>query len=378
MGYEADWMWAVGLEDPQRKEMKRFVRQIADNGFNHVLVNVYAYDTAWSPGRKHQWDLGPATLYPWEGTNDKPDHSRLNPEYFKRYDEMMDALREQGIVAHLMLKVYNKLVNWPERGSRDEERYFRYVTARYQAYCNVVWDFAKEAYYEKDKTLQRRLTDTVRAADAYRRLMTAHDNDVYDWDPSLNADLDFRSDQQHTDWDRMIAFDRKLRAWPQVNTEFGYEKAPDGLPSYRVQQDWQEVIRRAYLVYLAGGYGVYYYHNTAWDVVKLDPEPPGYKRFLQLRQTLSALPYWDMTPSDDLVVGGHCLAATGRAYAILAEGAKIVVNLRDAENGASGEWVDIQTGARETARVDAPGVYTLDKPKAFGAAPGLLILNSGR
>ena len=80
----------------------------------------------------------------------------------------------------------------------------------------------------------------------------------------------------------MIAFDRRLRAWPVVNTEFGYEKAASGLPTYRVQQDWQEVIRRAYLIYLAGGYGVYYYDDTAWDVVKIDPEPPGYKRFRQL------------------------------------------------------------------------------------------------
>src|SRR4051812_42515025 len=56
MGYEADWLWAVGLEDPGRKEMRRLIRQIAENGFNHVLVNVYGYDTTWSPGRKHQWD----------------------------------------------------------------------------------------------------------------------------------------------------------------------------------------------------------------------------------------------------------------------------------------------------------------------------------
>ena len=107
--------------------------------------------------------------------------------YFQRYDEMVEALRDQGIVAHLMLKVYNKLVNWPAPGSRDEERYFQYVTARYQGYCNVVWDFSKEAYYEKDKTLQRRLVDLIRTTDAYHRLTTAHDNDVYDWDPALSS-----------------------------------------------------------------------------------------------------------------------------------------------------------------------------------------------
>ena len=378
MGYECDWLWGLGMEDPQRKEMRRLIRQMADNGFNHVLVNVYAYDTTWSPGRKHQWDLGPAPLYPWEGTNEKPDHSRLNPEYFQRYDEMVEALREQGIVAHLMLKVYNKLVNWPQPGSRDEERYFRYVTARYQADCNVVWDFSKESYYEKDKVLQSRLIDLIRANDAYHRLTTAHDNDVYDWDAARNANLDFRTDQQHTDWSEMIAFDRNLRAWPVLNAEFGYEKAPDGLPSYRVQQDWPEVLRRAYRIYLAGGYGAYYYHNTAWDVIKIDPEPPGYRRFRQLKETLSELPYWEMVPSNDLAVGGPCLSLPGRVYAFYSEGPRLVVNLRGAEGAAAGEWIDTWTGTREKVSVGAPGVYTLDKPKGFGSAPGLLVLRAAR
>ena len=50
-----------------------------------------------------------------------------------------------------MIKVYNKMVNWPAPGSQDRARYFRYVTARYQAFSNVAWDFAKEAYNEHDK-----------------------------------------------------------------------------------------------------------------------------------------------------------------------------------------------------------------------------------
>ena len=71
----SDWLWAVGLDDRERKEMRRLIGQLAENGFDHVLVNVYGYDTTWSPGRKHQWDLAPAPIFPWEGTNEKPDHS---------------------------------------------------------------------------------------------------------------------------------------------------------------------------------------------------------------------------------------------------------------------------------------------------------------
>ena len=374
LGYEADWLWALDLKEAQRPTLHRLIGMMAARGFNHVLVNVYAHDTAWSPGRAHEWDYGPPAMFAWEGTNEQPDHSRLNPAFFQKYDEMMQALREKGIVAHIMLKVYNKRVNWPPRGSADEERYFRYVVARYQAFSNVVWDFSKESYNEKDNQLQKRLIDLVRRTDVYGRLTTAHDDEAYEWDPELNGNLDFRTDQQHTDWAAMVALDRAFRRRPVVNSEFGYERGVDPLPSYRVQHDWEEQLRRAYLVYLAGGYGVYYYHNTAWDVVKPDPEPPGMKRFQWLKEALSAVPYWKMEPSDHLAAGGPCLALEGDVYAFYVEGARITVNLMGLEGAGSVEWIDTWTGARQSDQVRGPAVRRLDKPEAFGKAPALLVV----
>ena len=113
-----------------------------------------------------------------------------------------------------------------------------------------------------------------------------------------------------------------------LNSEFGYERGVDKMPTYRTAHDWEEQLRRAWLIYLAGGYGVYYYHNTAWDVVKPDPEPPGMQRFQLLKDTLSALPCWRMEPHNELAVGGPCLALPGEAYAFYLEGTQITVNLR--------------------------------------------------
>ena len=375
MGYEADWLWAADMQDPARPAMRRLIEQMARRGFNHVITNVYAHDTTWSPGRQNRWDYGPPALFAWAGTNEKPDHTRLNPAFFQLYDGMMSELREKGIVAHIMLKVYNKLVNWPPAGSAEEERWFRYVVARYQAFGNVVWDFSKESRYEKDRPLHARLLDLVRANDAYRRLRTTDDDDSFSWDPQLGRTLDFETDQQHTDWGARVAFDRSLRRYPILNAEFGYERGVDDLPTYNVKQDWQEPLRRAYLVYLAGGYGAYYYSNTAWDLVKPDPEPPGMERFQLLKETLSALPYWRMEPSDQLAVGGPCLALEGEAYAFYAQGNQITVNLTALDRApGTAEWIDTWTGAREKAAVSGPGVYRLRKPERFGAAPGLLVV----
>jgi hypothetical protein len=375
MGYEADWLWAIDMLDPDRKAMHHLIDQTAARGFNHVIVNVYAHDTTWSPGRQNQWDYGPPALFAWEGSNERPDHARLNPRFFQLYDGMMRALQEKGIVAHIMLKVYNKLVNWPAPGSAEEQRWFRYVVARYQAFSNVVWDFSKESRLEEDVELHARLIDAIRAADAYHRLTTTHDDNNYYWDPRLSANVDFQTDQQHSDWAAKVAFERNRRAYPIVNAEFGYEHGVEDLPTYRVKQDWQEVLRRAWLIYMAGGYGVYYYSNTAWDLVKPDPEPPGMQRFALLKQVLSALPYWRMEPSDSLAVGGPCLALNGEAYACYAAQGTLTVNLTALDRAPSrAEWIDTWTGARENVSVERPGIVTVRRPAAFGEAPALLIV----
>src|SRR5260370_16666493 len=174
---------------------------------------------------------------------------------------MMKALLEKGIVANMMIKVYNKMVNWPAPGSRDEERYFRYITARYQAYPNVLWDFSKEAYNERDKGLEERLSDLVSANDGYHRLTTAHDNDLYDWDPKLNSNLDFRTDQEHFFWKEMLLFDRRILPWPIVNSELYYERGVDDLPTYGIKQDCQDMIRGPHETYLPRASFLYSFFN---------------------------------------------------------------------------------------------------------------------
>ncbi|MCC7175404.1 MAG: hypothetical protein IT159_09435, partial [Bryobacterales bacterium] len=204
---------------------------------------------------------------------------------------------------------------------------------------------------------------------------TVHDDDAYYWDPEYNRTVDFRTDQQHSDWGEMIALDRALRRYPVVNSEFGYERGVDKMPTYRTEHDWEEQLRRAWLVYMAGGYGVYYYHNTAWDVVKVEPEPPGMKAFQLLKDTLSALPYWRMEPMPQLA-SKPCLARPGEAYAFYVDGTSLVANLTGLESPAkaAAEWVDTWTGRREKATIQQAGVLKLSKPESFGKAPGVLVV----
>jgi len=329
LGFECDWLWALDAKDPQLPNLRRFVDLLAERGFNSIVMNIYAHDCSWSSGTQNAWDVGPPTIYPWEGSNDKPDFSRMNLAFWQHYDRVADYLFQKGINAHIMLRVYNKMVRWPANGSPEDDLYYRYIAARYGAYPNVTWDFSKEAHNEKDVKYKLDVIAKIRKWDGYGNLVTVHDDDGL-YNNGTYDILDFRSDQQHSKWGEIILAQRAMRKWPVHNIEYGYERSVENLATYRVMQDWQEVLRRTWEIYCAGGYCTYYYSNTAWDLIKWDPEPPGWKCYRILRDFFATTRWWGAEPHQDLVLKGRawCLADPGREYIVFVDkGGAVTIRL---------------------------------------------------
>ncbi|MDB4614747.1 DUF4038 domain-containing protein, partial [bacterium] len=180
IAFESDWLFALDAENPNDIPVTRkFVDQLAANGFNQIVMNVFAYDVKWKKDAtlKPEYEFGSPDVFPFGGDNDKPDHSQLNIDYFKRLDRVIDYLDQKGIAAHLMIYVWNKQVNWPPAKSEADNRYFDYVVRRYQAYPNIVWDISKEAlgYGHTDVTYITERIKRLRRLDQYDRLITVHD-----------------------------------------------------------------------------------------------------------------------------------------------------------------------------------------------------------
>ncbi|MEQ8768499.1 MAG: DUF5060 domain-containing protein [Planctomycetota bacterium] len=346
-GFEVDWLWAMDMGNPSLPTMRPLIDQVADHGFNLFTINVYAHDTSWSPGRQNQWDYGPPAQYAFGGSNDAPDHSRMNPAFFRHFDAMMDALLERGVQAHLMIKVYNKLVNWPARESAEDDMFWKYVVARYQAYSNVIWDTAKESYNVQASYSLGRIA-LIRANDAYGRLITVHDpgNEVSD-----DAG-DFKSDQVHYTHYGNALWNYDTYDRPFVNIEYGYERGVEDLPTYGVKQSWQENLFRTWLVTMGGGYTNYYYSNSSWDLIKVDPEPPGWDAHQRYFEIWTGLPFWEMAPRQNLIVSGNtddilCRAKEGEAYVVYGAGAgDFTLRIQGAATPLSGEFVHTETGHR--------------------------------
>ena len=134
-------------------------------------------------------------MFPFGGNNDDPDYKTLDLTFFQRLDRVVGHLNEAGIVAHLMIYVWNKKVNWPTPNSAADNLYFDYVVKRYQAFPNLIWDISKEAlaYGRDDMTYITDRIHRLRRLDGHQRLVSVHD---YAYCNQYPGEVDFISIQE--------------------------------------------------------------------------------------------------------------------------------------------------------------------------------------
>ncbi|VGO22477.1 hypothetical protein SCARR_04560 [Pontiella sulfatireligans] len=269
--FEVDWLFALDAENLDDIPVTRtFVNTVAENGYNQVIMNAFAYDVTWKKDDKlkPEHEYGHPSVFPFFGSNEVPDHSKLNIEYFKRLDRVVEYLNDKGIASHLMIYVWNKEVNWPEADSAEDNRYFDYVVKRYQAFPNMVWDISKEAlgYGHSDVGYITRRIERLRKLDTHQRLVTVHD---YGYCGRFPEKLDFISVQL---WgSELHSIMTKVRAdfpgKPILNIEHGgYERSPYVVFNGAYTRP-DVCLERAYQCVFAGTYPSHYWQGAAWNVI---------------------------------------------------------------------------------------------------------------
>ena len=276
IAFESDWLFALDAENESDIPVtRRFVSTLADSGFNQVVMNVFAYDVNWAKDAKlpEHFDYGSPRVFPFGGSNDQPDYSELNYDFFKRLDRVVDELDQRGIAAHLMIYVWNKRVAWPDAGSDADNRYFDHVVRRYQAFPNLVWDISKEAlgYGHSDVHYITDRIERLRKKDVFKRLVTVHD---YGYCRRFPANVDFVSVQLWSS--ELYSVMRNVReaipGKPILNIEHGgYERGPYVV--FNGNYTSPEVcLERAYQCLFAGTYPTHYWQGAAWNVIIPDVE----------------------------------------------------------------------------------------------------------
>lgn len=268
MAFELDWLFALDAENAKGiPKTKKIIGDVAKYGFNQVVMNVYAYDAKWGEKDKIKPENNYAkpSVFPFGGSNDNPDYSKLDVTFFKRLDRVLAHLNEKQIVSHLMIYVWNKQVNWPKADSKADNLYFDYVVKRYQAYPNLIWDISKEAlgYGHDDMGYISRRIERLRKLDGHKRLLSVHD---YQYCDAFPETVDFISIQEWDPYlyDNMLGVKAKHKTKPIFNIEHGgYEKTMhtifDG-----AYIDPISCLDRTCQCIFAGSYPTYYWQNSAW------------------------------------------------------------------------------------------------------------------
>lgn len=320
LAFECDWLFALDYAEKEINKTKHLLSLINKNGFNQVVMNVYSYDVSWPKDslllKYPQHEYGSREdIFPFLGSNSHPDFSSLNIDFFKHFDKVISQMHEEELVSHLMIYVWNKLVNWPDMESEADNMYYDYIIKRYQAFPNIIWDVSKEAlhYTRATKEYISERIDRTRKLDSYNRLVSVHD---YGFCRNHSHQVDFISMQnwQHTLYQNMMTARKDFPNKPIFNIEHGgYEESP-----YVVfpgaYDNAEACLRRNYMCVFAGGYSTYYWQGASWNVVVHNPfeqgedfEKPHFEYFKHMRTLFDSVHFENCVPFKQFNTSGYNL-----------------------------------------------------------------------
>ena len=392
-----DTCYGLFDDSPITPELRtEYLRARRSQKFNFVRMTI---------GHSEARAAADPAFWAWGGTPQAPDLDRFNPDFFHRFDGLMQQMRSAGMnVELILLNYYRRPFTDIQEWTRARERqWLRYVLARYAAFDHIfLWTLANE--YETHPDGKYRLddpgdlqwvTDTARfikANDPVHHLVTVHpvisasgrgDSPRSPFDPpwrigeffGRDAGIDVLS-QQTGQVGGGVVWDESLQCWkgdpgsvtdsaladrrfhkPVLNTESGYEYLRDEPTSKRQVHHTDKVRRAAWRIVCAGAYFAAGFqgtigHSDAWN--RLDPEHH-YKFVVRdegaaaqlgaLYDFWTALPFWRMQPFEDIGSGAVALAEPGAAYGIyLPQGGSTQLDLTDAPGLYDVRWFDPRHG----------------------------------
>lgn len=158
------YAWAFQAQSTQQQT----VATLAASPFNKIRMCLFP---KWYQHNRHE-----PPLYPFPRNGETNDYSTFNPAYFQHLDQLILQLRAIGVEADLILfHPYDKW-GYQSMPAEVDDRYLRYVIARFSAYRNVWWSLANEYDLLKSKTSTDwdRFARIVEEKDAFAHLRSIH------------------------------------------------------------------------------------------------------------------------------------------------------------------------------------------------------------
>ena len=255
------YVWNLQNEELQKQTLKT----LEENAFNKIRFCIFP--------KHYDYNLHEPITYPYEGTpcdssvlnennfaeyngcapgNDW-DFTRFNPAHFQHIEKCIQALMNLGIEADLIVMHPYDRWGFSMMKAEDDDRYWKYVLARFSAYRNVWWSLANEYDLMHEKTLSdwERYASIICEKDPYHHLRSIHNcKAYYDYNLpwithcSVQRTETYRSSELVNEW-------REKYHKPVILDEICYEG--------NIQFGWgnisgEEMTRRFWEAFCRGGY----------------------------------------------------------------------------------------------------------------------------
>lgn len=197
----------------QTKEIQeQTLETLRNSPFNKIRMCVFP--------KSYEYNHNEPELYPFErNAAGVSDFTRLNPKFFARIEQRIADLRALHIEADLILFHPYDRWGYASMPSEADDRYLRYVIARFSAYRNIWWSLANEYDLMKQKSTSDfdRFFHIVEEKDPYAHLRSVHYSvTMYDYarpwvtHASLQT-YDFASaDRYLSAWHKPICYDEVM------------------------------------------------------------------------------------------------------------------------------------------------------------------------
>lgn len=221
---------------------KQTLESLRSGPFNKIRMCIFP--------KWYQYNHGIPPRFPFPRVNETNDYNHFNPEFFSHIETLLAELRAMNIEADLIL--FHPYDNWgfQEMPAEVDDRYLKYVIARFAAYRNVWWSLANEYDLMRKKTNEDwdRYARIVTETDPYSHLRSIHYSHApYDYSRSWCThagvqDYAFeKAPQWKKDWRKPVIFDECMYEG-NINSRWGNISG-------------EEMTRRFWLCTVAGAYG---------------------------------------------------------------------------------------------------------------------------
>ena len=208
------YVWTHQPESLQEQTLKT----LAASPFNKIRFCVFP--------KRYNWNTNEPSIYPFEGKPRNFDTTRFNPKFFQHFEQRILDLQKLGIEADIiLLHPYDEGAwGFDRMTPLEDDRYLRYVVARFAAFRNVWWSLANEYDFLLD-------TKPIAQWDRYFEILEENDpyghlKSIHNGDPAMNFDhrKPFVTHVCIQNWDVKRTPDwREAYGKPVVNDEPEYE-----------------------------------------------------------------------------------------------------------------------------------------------------------